>query len=228
MLMRSAPEPKLTLRERQTHLRVEAIIEAVTRLLAEFGFEAMTVDQVAADVGMSKASLYKHFASKEQLAAAVMVRLLDQTIEKVESLAQDTPAIDRLREVLRWALASRMQGGLPLLPSTSPALRAALMSDQAYLQRVGRLNELVDAVIEQAQKDGSISSALPREVVLLSLYSRTCDPAVDYLRLFGTMSDEKIVEAMVAVCFAGLASAKLAMEKPADAARRGRARAAKA
>ena len=45
--------------------REDAIVAAVKRLLAERGFDAMTVDQVAAEVGIAKASLYKHIASKE-------------------------------------------------------------------------------------------------------------------------------------------------------------------
>jgi TetR/AcrR family transcriptional regulator of autoinduction and epiphytic fitness len=57
--------------------REDAIVDTVNRLLAEKGFDAMTVDLVAAEVGIAKASLYKHFASKEQLAAAAMVRVLD-------------------------------------------------------------------------------------------------------------------------------------------------------
>lgn len=206
--MTTRPEPRLTLRERQTQLRTEAILEAVSRLLAEHGYDAMTVDQVAADLGISKASLYKHFASKEQLAAAVMVRLLEQTIAKVESLDPATAPEERLREILRWAIASRIQGGLPLLPSTSPVLRASLMSDIAYLQRVAQLNALIESIIAAAQQAGTISPHLPREVVLLSLYSRTCDPAIDYLQLFGTLSNERILEAMVAVCFEGLAGAR--------------------
>lgn len=226
--MQTTSEPRLTLRERQAALRLEAIVETVTRLLAERGFEAMTVDDVAADVGISKASLYKHFASKEQLAAAVMVRLIDQTIAMVEALPAADPPIDRLRALLRWALERRMQGGLPLLPSTSPALRAALLSDMTYLGSVARLNERVDAIIVAAQADGSISPTLPREVVLLSLYSRTCDPAVDYLRLFGTLSDAAIVDSMVAVCFTGLAGAQPAVADPVPEtttpARRGRGR----
>ena len=43
--------------------RESAIIDTVNRLLAENGFEAMTVDEVAAEVGIAKASLYKHFSS---------------------------------------------------------------------------------------------------------------------------------------------------------------------
>ena len=46
------------------------------RLLSEKGFDAMTVDEVAAEVGIAKASLYKHFSSKEQLACAAMVQAM--------------------------------------------------------------------------------------------------------------------------------------------------------
>ncbi|MBC7610530.1 MAG: TetR family transcriptional regulator, partial [Polaromonas sp.] len=37
--------------------REDAIVQAVNRLLAEKGFDLMTVDQVAAEVGIAKASL---------------------------------------------------------------------------------------------------------------------------------------------------------------------------
>ena len=69
---------RVSFREQVLQVREDAIVSAVNRLLAEKGFEAMTVDEVAADVGIAKASLYKHFASKEALAAAAMVRVLDR------------------------------------------------------------------------------------------------------------------------------------------------------
>jgi AcrR family transcriptional regulator len=74
----SAPTPrtahKRSFREQMHLAREDAIVSAVNRLLAEKGFEAMTVDEVAAEVGIAKASLYKHFPSKEDLAAAAMVQ----------------------------------------------------------------------------------------------------------------------------------------------------------
>jgi len=66
--------------------REEAIVVSVNRLLAEKGFETMTMDEVAADVGIAKASLYKHFSSKEELAGAAMIRVLERAIEQVETL----------------------------------------------------------------------------------------------------------------------------------------------
>ncbi|HOE41600.1 MAG TPA: helix-turn-helix domain-containing protein, partial [Rhodoferax sp.] len=51
-------------KQRMLAVREESIVHAVNRLLAEKGFDAMTVDEVAAQVGIAKASLYKHFPGK--------------------------------------------------------------------------------------------------------------------------------------------------------------------
>ena len=67
---------RISFKAQMLEAREEAIVLAASRLLAEKGFDLMTVDQVAADVGIAKASLYKHFSSKEALAAAAMVRVL--------------------------------------------------------------------------------------------------------------------------------------------------------
>ena len=70
-------------RQQVLRVREDAIVSSVNRLLAEKGFDLMTVDEVANDVGIAKASLYKHFASKEALAAAAMVRVLQRTPRRV-------------------------------------------------------------------------------------------------------------------------------------------------
>lgn len=57
---------KVSFKQQMLLAREDAIVQTVNRLLAEKGFEAMTVDEVAANVGIAKASLYKHFPSKER------------------------------------------------------------------------------------------------------------------------------------------------------------------
>ena len=61
---------RLSFRQKVHLAREDAIVSTVMRLLAEKGFDAMTVDEVAADVGIAKASLYKHFSSKEEIGRA--------------------------------------------------------------------------------------------------------------------------------------------------------------
>ena len=100
---------KLSFKQQQLIVREGAIIDAVNGLLAKKGYDMMTMDEVAAEVGIAKASLYKHFPSKEALAAAAMIRLLENTLVYVRSLDVALPAISRLRAILGWALSVRMQ-----------------------------------------------------------------------------------------------------------------------
>jgi AcrR family transcriptional regulator len=79
MTVRDATAAKPSFKEQMLAAREEAIIHTVNRLLAEKGFDAMTVDEVAADVGIAKASLYKHFSSKEGRGAARRGRTRGQT-----------------------------------------------------------------------------------------------------------------------------------------------------
>ena len=99
--------------------REAAIVATVMRLLAEKGFDAMTVDEVAADVGIAKASLYKHFASKEALAAAAMAQALDLALEQVktEQAVAGASALQRLKAITRWTLQTQLDGKMPTLPA---------------------------------------------------------------------------------------------------------------
>ena len=101
-------ETRSSIKEQIQRLRQEAIVTAVNRLLASKGYDAMTVDEVAAEAGMAKASLYKLFTSKEELAGAAMVGVLDRALAFVDSLrAQAAQAAQRgnsppARRGLRW------------------------------------------------------------------------------------------------------------------------------
>lgn len=202
----TAAAPRKSFRETQFELRAEAILDATNRLLADKGFEAMSMDDIAADVGIAKGSLYKHFESKEALAAAVMVRLLRQTEEALAALPAGQPALARLEALLRWTLGQRLAGGVPHLPSTSPSLQQSLLSNRDYMDRVLTLSERIGELIQQARADGALRASLRDEFVLYTLYARTCDPTLEFLKATGAMTDAQIVDHMVDACFHGLAA----------------------
>jgi TetR/AcrR family transcriptional regulator, regulator of autoinduction and epiphytic fitness len=203
----AAAEPvKLSFRDKQFALREEAIIDAVNRQLTSRGYELMVLDDIAAEVGVAKGSLYKHFESKEALAGAAMKRLLQRLLVRAQELSSDknATALDQLRALLRWALQERAAGRLPTLPSTNTALVKALMSDKTYMSALSGLTDSVGALIEKAMKAKLISAKLPVPVVMFSIYSKSCDPTFDYLRATQSFSDEEVIEFMVKVCFEGL------------------------
>ncbi len=206
---------KFSLKEQQLRLREDLILQAVNALLAEKGYDLMTVDEVAAAVGIAKPSLYKHFESKEALAAAAMVRLLDSTLAVIRAQPADVTAAERLRGVLRWALQQHLRGTMPLLPSTRSTLRESLMRHPQYVERLQQITEALSAWITAAQAEGDIAADLPLDVLLLTLFARSCDPVLDYLKLGGQYGDEEIVEHLLAVTFDGLAARGRTARKPA-------------
>ena len=193
-------------REQVLRVREDAIIAAVNHLLAEKGFDLMTVDEVAAEVGIAKASLYKHFPSKEALAAAAMVRVLQKTAEIVEAQPAANPAIDKLKAVTRWALQVQLAGEMPTLPSQNSTLRAELLGSKAYVDGLMQVSDQLGAWIERAQADGSIDASLPAELVLYTIYARACDPVPGFMKAGGRFSDDEIVEMVLNTCFNGLSA----------------------
>ena len=199
---------RVSFRQQVLRVREDAIVSSVNRLLAEKGFEAMTVDEVAADVGIAKASLYKHFTSKEELAAAAMVRVLDRALAFLDQEATRTEAtpLAHLKAVVRWAMQVQLAGEMPLLPSQSSTLRAVLLQHRAYLDRVITVSDRLGAWIVAAQSSGQVNPALPAEAVLYTIYARACDPVLGVLKAGGNYSDEQIVDTVLSTCFDGLAA----------------------
>jgi TetR/AcrR family transcriptional regulator, regulator of autoinduction and epiphytic fitness len=197
---------RLSFREQVLRVREDAIIASVNRLLADKGFDLMTVDEVAADVGIAKASLYKHFASKEALAAAAMVRLMQRALAVVEQQAarSELSACERIEAVTRWALEVQIAGEMPTLPSTNSSLRAELVGNKAYIDTLVLVSDKLGEWIVAAQSAGDIDANLPPEVVLYTVFARACDPVPAFLKAAGTHSDEQIVQWVLSTCMNGL------------------------
>jgi AcrR family transcriptional regulator len=200
------PEPpaKLSFRQQMHIAREDAIVAAVNRLLAEKGFDAMTVDEVAAEVGIAKASLYKHFPSKEDLAAAAMVRVMDRARAFLDTLDTSLPPLELLRAVARWTMEVQLAGEMPSLPSENSSLRATLTTHKPYVDGLMDVSDRLGGWITAAQANGSLNPALPPIAVLYTLYARACDPVLGFLKGSGLYSDAQIIELVLSSCFDGL------------------------
>ena len=196
--------PRRSFKEHIHQAREEAILQTTCQLLGEKGFDAMTMDDVAQGVGIAKASLYKHFNSKEDLCCAAMVQVLGRVRSYLESLDAAAPPLDQLRAVVRWSLERLLAYEMPLLPSRSSTLRTVLMANSEYIDGLVRVSDQIGRWITQAQAETSIDPTLPPLVVLYTLYARACDPVVGFLRESGQYSDADIVELVLRTCFAGL------------------------
>lgn len=131
------------------------VLEIAVALFNEQGYDATSVSALAERLGLSKAALYHHFDSKEQILEIA----LDDALGGLESvleraLAEHASAQDRLPAVISGAvqvLTSR-------LPQVTLLLRVHGNSDieRAALERRRVFDQRVAALVGQAQREGTV------------------------------------------------------------------------
>lgn len=85
----------------QTREIREAILDATDRLLSTRGYQKMTIDDLAQEVGIGKGSVYLHFSSKEEIVLSHIDRIVERMKNKlVQIAAKDAPVEKRLKEML--------------------------------------------------------------------------------------------------------------------------------
>lgn len=85
----------------QTREVREAILDATDRLLAQYGYKKMTIDDLAREVGIGKGSVYLHFTSKEEIVLSHIDRIVERLKEKLHLIAAENVSPgERLRKML--------------------------------------------------------------------------------------------------------------------------------
>lgn len=196
---------KLTFKQRMMLERESLIIETVNHLLATKGYDAMTVDEIADTVGIAKASLYRHFPSKEALGMAALVDIMHKALEVINQLnATDQTAIDKLKALTQWAMRLKLAQKMPNLPSENSQLRELLIANDDYTNNLVMLSDSIGEWIEQAQAEGKLQSNIPGLAILYTLYARACDPVLGFLRSSQLYDDDEIIAIVTRTCFEGL------------------------
>jgi AcrR family transcriptional regulator len=99
----------------------ERIIEAAAELLRQRGFERMTVDDVAAGAGVGKATVYRRWPSKDDLAVAAMERLYSVEMPQPDTGSIRTDLAENYRAVLTFVRSP--QGSAYLKMSIAESVR---------------------------------------------------------------------------------------------------------
>jgi len=79
----------------------EAILDAVDRRLARFGYKKMTVDGLAEEAGIGKGTVYLHFPSKEEAVLSHVDRIVERLCGRLDTIAAGNGPVDmRLHSML--------------------------------------------------------------------------------------------------------------------------------
>jgi AcrR family transcriptional regulator len=122
----------------------EELLEAAAQVFAERGFQAASVDEIAARAGFSKGAVYWHFDGKDDLFFALLEERLDGPVREAVASFESAPAeVDMAPQadsVLTWLVEQQrdlvlLQAEYCLLAVRDPRLRARYAKRQAELRR---------------------------------------------------------------------------------------------
>ena len=148
---------------RLTDLKRDAILKAAAAEFRANGFEATSMDRIAAVAEVSKRTVYNHFPSKEELFAETIVQLFQASAELLElPYRPDLPLREQLSELLRLKMRTLEQQDF--LDLARVAISEAIHAPERALPVFARLNqreEGVTAWIRAAQADGKLKAGDP-------------------------------------------------------------------
>ena len=136
-------EPKAKLGRKRDHTRDPEILDAALEVLAETGYDGMTIDMVAARAKAGKATLYRRWASKGELvidAVACMKQIDTEDIPDTGTLRGDLIAMIKPHALHDAEKKQRIMGGLTSMISRDPELAdaayAAIVEPRAFVNRL--------------------------------------------------------------------------------------------
>ncbi|MFD8767971.1 TetR/AcrR family transcriptional regulator [Microbacterium oxydans] len=84
----------VTARDRAKAERSDAILHAAARLFAARGYSGVSLEDIGAAVGVSGPAVYRHFAGKQALLGAVLVKVSQDLIHGGRRVADEAPTPD--------------------------------------------------------------------------------------------------------------------------------------
>ncbi|KWS05680.1 Transcriptional regulator, TetR family [Lysobacter capsici AZ78] len=154
----TAPSPaRLTDRKRA------AILEAAAAEFRQAGYDATSMDRVAASAGVSKRTVYNHFPSKEVLFAHILQQLLERGVASPElAYRSDRPLRPQLFELVQQKL--QLLHDEDFIDLVRVAIAAVIPSPeraQEMFARIGDKEEGLTVWIRAAAADGRLNTQDP-------------------------------------------------------------------
>lgn len=143
----------------------QRILDRTLMLFLSRGFHRVNTDDIAEAVGISKRTLYRYYASKEKLIAAVMEHFKNQMRSKIDSILSrsELPPMEKFELIISHVaqILSRISRELMLdLERERPDIFQEMMAFRANNIRS------LTGILRDAQKEGTIDSSVDVDLAI--------------------------------------------------------------
>ena len=151
-----------------------AILAATREILAQGGVDRLTVEGVAERAGVAKTTIYRRYRSKDELALAVLIDMVDH-VAAVPDLgsahAELVAFVDRAVDILGSTLMGRVMQGLVSDLATNPMLASAFQ-EKVVGRRLAEIQRVVERGIARGDLRPDTDHELVNELVFGPVYYR--------------------------------------------------------
>ncbi|MCV9935554.1 TetR/AcrR family transcriptional regulator [Boseaceae bacterium BT-24-1] len=182
--------------------RRNEILDAAQALFFERGYERTTVNDVIAQIGISKGGFYHHFSAKEDLLEAITARLAQDAVARVRDVLED-PSLDALARLNGFLASSRQ-----MKVEDAPKLRAAfdvvfrpenlLLYHRINAASIAVMRPVLTGIIAQGKKEGVFAVPDPEAAaeIILHLGASTHDAVARTIAATGTAGEDAAIDAL--------------------------------
>ena len=162
--------------------RRNEILDVAERLFCTNGYDNTSTNDILAEIGIARGTLYYHFKNKEDILDAMIDRILDETVRKAESIALDesVPVLERLTKTVLAANVDTKTGSMILEQVHKP--QNALMHSKIQERLLSQLVPLFVKIVEDGIAQNLMYTDYPEDTMqMLLLYANTAfDDSIEY------------------------------------------------
>lgn len=162
--------------------RRNEILDVAERLFCTQGYDNTSTNDILAEIGIARGTLYYHFKSKEDILDGMIDRILDQIIRKAKriALSETMPVLERLTKTVLAANVDTKTGDMILEQIHKP--QNALMHAKMQEKLLSQLIPLFVKIVEDGISQNLMQTDYPEDTIqMLLLYSNSVfDESVDY------------------------------------------------
>lgn len=161
----------------------ERILQVAARLFMEFGFEGVSMEQVAEACDLTKAVVYYHFQSKANLFTTAMIRMMENIRQRtLEILTRDESLYDRLLLITTIRLRidtpldfnSIMRGGQAVM--TDEQMKSMHDAEERLFQTIAESFQTATATGEIRKVDPFLAARVYMSLLMVGINEKELSP----------------------------------------------------
>jgi AcrR family transcriptional regulator len=181
---------------------LDAILDVAVSVFRERGYDGSTLDDVARAAGITKASIYYHVRSKEELLARGVGRALDALF----AVLDEPPARrGRASARLKYIVHRTIEITVDQLPEVTLLLRVRGNTpvERQIMERRREFDHLIARVMRQAQRQGDIRADVEPRLATRLLFGML-NSITEWYRQGGKLDAPEVADAISRIAFQGM------------------------